>query len=83
MTILVENDPSRHFATANYRIAKGLLDHLVGDREQTRWNGKPHRFCGSHIDDEVELGRLHDFSQANIRRVGCELFSGVSCFMEA
>ena len=54
------NDPSRHFASANYRIAKALLDHLVGDREQTRWNGKPHRFGGSHIDDEVELGRLRD-----------------------
>jgi len=29
-------DPKRHFATANYCIAKGLLDHLVGEREQRR-----------------------------------------------
>jgi tripartite-type tricarboxylate transporter receptor subunit TctC len=27
-------DPQRHFATANYRVAKGLLDHLVGAAEQ-------------------------------------------------
>ncbi len=26
-------DPNRRFATANYRIAKGLFDHLVGDGE--------------------------------------------------
>jgi len=24
------DDPSRHFATVNYRSAKGSLDHLVG-----------------------------------------------------
>jgi hypothetical protein len=28
------HDPQRHFATANYRIAKGLFDHLVGAGEQ-------------------------------------------------
>ena len=28
--ISVANDPLRHFATANYRTAKGLFDHLVG-----------------------------------------------------
>ena len=26
-----EDDPERLFATANYRTAKGLFDHLVGD----------------------------------------------------
>jgi hypothetical protein len=26
-------DPKRHFATINYRIAKGLFDHLVGGGE--------------------------------------------------
>jgi|GEM_PF-6487045 len=30
----VENDPKRRFADVNYRIAKGLLDHLISDREQ-------------------------------------------------
>jgi hypothetical protein len=29
-------DPSRRFAAVNYRIAKGLFDHLVGKSEQ-RW----------------------------------------------
>jgi hypothetical protein len=31
------HDPSRHFVTANYRIAKGSLNHLVGEIVQ---NGK-------------------------------------------
>jgi len=29
------HDPKRHFATAYYRIAKGLLDHLVGARKES------------------------------------------------
>ena len=29
-------DPTRHFATVNCRIAKGSLDHLVGNGEQRR-----------------------------------------------
>jgi hypothetical protein len=33
-------DPQRHFATTNYRFAKGLFDHLVGACEQWRWNGQ-------------------------------------------
>jgi hypothetical protein len=31
-------DPQRHFAIVNCRIAKGSLDHLVGDGEQLRWH---------------------------------------------
>jgi hypothetical protein len=27
-------DPKRHFATTNYRIAKSMFDHAIGDREQ-------------------------------------------------
>ena len=37
-----------------------LIDHLVGAREQGRRHVKAERLGGSHIDDEVELGRLHD-----------------------
>jgi len=35
-----EIDPSRHFGTIIYRIAKGSLDHLVGAREHGLRNGK-------------------------------------------
>ena len=31
----LEDDPKRRFVSANYRIAKGLFDHLVGDGEQS------------------------------------------------
>ena len=37
-----------------------LLDHLVGDREHARWNGKAERLGGLEIDDQLELGWLHD-----------------------
>jgi hypothetical protein len=36
-----------------------LLDHLVGDGEQVRWDFETERSCGLHIDDELELARLH------------------------
>jgi hypothetical protein len=32
-------DPQRHFATVNYRIAKGLFDNLVGGGKQGLRNG--------------------------------------------
>src|SRR5215470_1849927 len=35
------------------------LDHLVGDGEHTRGNGKAERFCGLEVDDQLELSRLH------------------------
>jgi len=34
-------DPLRHFETVNYRIAKGSLDHVVGERENLRRNLDP------------------------------------------
>lgn len=33
------DDPKRHFATANYRIAKSLFDNLVGSGKQGLRNG--------------------------------------------
>jgi hypothetical protein len=35
----VVRDPQRHFATINYRIAKGLFDNLVGGGKQGLRNG--------------------------------------------
>ena len=37
----VANDPKRHFATIDYRIAKDLFDHLVGAAEQRSGNVMP------------------------------------------
>src|SRR5262245_65339132 len=37
-----------------------LFDHLVGAGEQRRWNFEPERSRGHEIDDEFELGGLHD-----------------------
>jgi hypothetical protein len=54
------DDPSRHFATANSPLRKLYSINSSAIASKSRWNGKPYRFCGSHIDDEVELGRLHD-----------------------
>jgi len=55
----VVNDPSRHFAIVNCRIAKGSLDHLVGDGEHTGRDGEPKCFCGLEVDGQLEFGRLH------------------------
>jgi hypothetical protein len=33
-------DPPRHFATANCRIAKGSIDHLVGAGEHCSQDGE-------------------------------------------
>src|SRR5262249_35166442 len=36
-----------------------LLDHLVGAREQGRWQRNPQRLGGPQIDGQCKLGRLH------------------------
>lgn len=36
-------DPDRHFAAVNYRSAKALLDHFIGNGEQCRRYGKAER----------------------------------------
>jgi hypothetical protein len=44
-----------------------LLDHLVGDSEQVKWDGKPERLRGREIDHKVELGGLLDWNIARLR----------------
>jgi hypothetical protein len=39
-------DPDRHFAPVNYRSAKALLDHFIGNGEQCRRYGKAERLGG-------------------------------------
>ena len=46
-----EFDPERHFATANYCIAKGSFNNLVGEDEQGGWNSQAERFGSFEIDD--------------------------------
>jgi hypothetical protein len=55
-----ESGPKRRFATTNYRIAKGLFDHLVGGYLQSLRHSEAKRFGGFEIDDEIELDRLDD-----------------------
>ncbi len=42
----VENDPDRHFAAVNYCSAKALLDHFIGNGEQSWRYGKAERLGG-------------------------------------
>src|ERR1700730_17011470 len=36
------------------------FDHLVGEREQRRWDFEAERLCCRKIDDQFEFGRLLD-----------------------
>jgi hypothetical protein len=44
-------DPSRHFGTANCRIAKGSFNHLVGGGKQRLRNAEAERLRGLEVDD--------------------------------
>jgi len=41
-----------------------LFNHLIGERNQPRWNGEAEGFGSPEIDDELELGRLQDWQIA-------------------
>jgi hypothetical protein len=56
----VATDPYRHFAAANCRSAKGLFNHLVGNREYPWRHLDAERSRGLQIDDKLKFGRcLH------------------------
>jgi hypothetical protein len=50
----------RRFATANYRIAKGLLDDLVRGHLKGLRHGEAERFGGLEIDRQFEFRGLLD-----------------------
>ena len=50
------HDPKGRFAVVNYRIAKGLLDHVVGDREYVPRNFDTERSRRLQVDDELKFG---------------------------
>jgi hypothetical protein len=53
-------DPLRRFATFTCRVAKGLLDHLVGDCEQRGRHGETERLGRFEVNDQFEPGRSLD-----------------------
>ena len=61
------NDPKETLRVADYCIAKGLFDHLVGGSEQRGRHGEFKRLGGLEIDDEIEFGRLLDRDIAGLR----------------
>ena len=49
------HDPKQHFATANYRIAKGSFDHLVGAELNRRRQVDADCLGGFEVDDQLEF----------------------------
>ena len=52
-----------------------LLDHLVGGGQQPFGDGQTERRGGFEVDDELELGRLHDRQVCGLGAV--EDFAGI------
>ena len=50
--------PTASLATANYRIARGSFDHLVGDREPPRRNRQAERLGRFEVNRQYELDGL-------------------------
>jgi hypothetical protein len=55
----VASDPKRYFATANYRIAKGLFDRLVDGGEWCRGHSKFECLSAFEIDRQLDFSGLH------------------------
>jgi hypothetical protein len=49
------DDPKRRFAAINYRIAKGLFDHLVGTELDPRRQFDADRLGGLEVEDQFEF----------------------------
>jgi hypothetical protein len=41
-------------------VARFLFDHFVGAQQNGLWHRQSKRLGGLEVDDELELGRLHD-----------------------
>ena len=56
------------------------LDHLVSGYLQRERTSKAERFCGLEIDDEFELGWLHDGQVRRLRPVedSPDIYAGLS-----
>jgi hypothetical protein len=53
-------DSERHFAIANCRTAKGLLDHLIGEQLYRIGHDWTEGLCRLQIDDKFERVRFLD-----------------------
>ena len=51
------------------RPREALLDHLIGQREELRWDVNAKGFGGLQVQDEIEPGRLLDRKVAGLLAV--------------
>jgi hypothetical protein len=51
-------DPERHFTIANYCIAKGSLDHLVGATKQRQRHADAERLGDPEVNAQLDFGCL-------------------------
>jgi hypothetical protein len=64
----VENDPKRHFATVNCRIAKGSFNRVVGDGKHVGSRLDAERSRRVQVDDEREFGRSGNLARRTFNR---------------
>jgi hypothetical protein len=48
------------------RSKKPLFDHLVGERDQLRWNFEMHRLGGLQVNDKLKFRGLQDRKVGNL-----------------